>query len=75
MANKKKEEDEVDPLDLGDDDMEIDYGKMDNLREMLAKSSVAITFKVTLLTALIAFYHLLYFFFCRRWFTFHIKLG
>ena len=63
MANKKKEEDEVDPLDLGDDDMEIDYGKMDNLREMLAKSSVAITFKVTLLTALIAFYYLLYFFF------------
>ena len=47
MATKRKEEDEVDPLDLGDDDMEIEYGKMDNLREMLAKSSVAITFKVT----------------------------
>jgi len=41
----KRKEEEVDPLDLGDDDMEIEYGKMDNLREMLAKSSVAITFK------------------------------
>ena len=37
----------MDPLDLGDDDMEIEYDKMDNLREMLAKSSVAITFQVT----------------------------
>jgi len=43
-ATKRKDE-EVDPLDLGDDDMEIEYDKMDNLREMLAKSSVAITFQ------------------------------
>ena len=45
MATKRKDE-EVDPLDLGDDDMDIEYDKMDNLREMLAKSSVAITFQV-----------------------------
>ena len=44
-ATKRKNE-EVDPLDLGDDDMDIEYDKMDNLREMLAKSSVAITFQV-----------------------------
>lgn len=44
LATKRKDE-EVDPLDLGDDDMDIEYDKMDNLREMLAKSSVAITFQ------------------------------
>lgn len=41
----EKNAEEVDPLDLGDDGMEIEFGKMDNIREMLAKSSVAITFK------------------------------
>ena len=44
MAERKAEE--VDPLDLGDEGMDIEFGKIDNLREMLAKSSVAITFKV-----------------------------
>ena len=44
MTEKKVEE--VDPLDLGDEGMEVEFGKIDNLREMLAKSSVAITFKV-----------------------------
>ena len=46
MATKRKDE-EVDPLDLGDGDIEMDYDKMDNLRAMLAKSSVAITYQVT----------------------------
>ena len=46
VASKRKDE-EVDPLDLGDDDIEMEYAKMDNLREMLAKSSVAITYQVT----------------------------
>jgi len=44
MATKRKDE-EVDPLDLGDGDIEMEYDKMDNLREMLAKSSVAITYQ------------------------------
>lgn len=46
MATKRKDE-EVDPLDLGDGDIEMEYDKMDNLRAMLAKSSVAITYQVT----------------------------
>ena len=46
MASKRKDK-EVDPLDLGVDDIEMEYAKMDNLREMLAKSSVAITYQVT----------------------------
>ena len=46
MASKRKDK-EVDPLDLGGDDIEMEYVKMDNLREMLAKSSVAITYQVT----------------------------
>ena len=48
LTAKKKEKKEVDPLDLSDDDMEMEFDKMDNLREMLAKSSVAITYQVTI---------------------------
>ena len=48
LTAKKKENKEVDPLDLSDDDMEMEFDKMDNLREMLAKSSVAITYQVTI---------------------------
>ena len=48
LTAKKKEKKEVDPLDLSDEDMEMEFDKMDNLREMLAKSSVAITYQVTI---------------------------
>ena len=57
MATKRKDE-EVDPLDLGDGDIEMEYDKMDNLREMLAKSSVAITYQVTRHTKLHHMYKL-----------------
>jgi len=41
----KKRDPDVDPLDLGDEDMEVEYEKIDTLRQILAKSSVAITYQ------------------------------
>ena len=49
MTTKKRDSD-VDPLDLGDEDMEVEYEKIDTLRQILAKSSVAITYQVNLMT-------------------------
>ena len=46
----KKSDPDVDPLDLGDEDMEVEYEKMDTLRQILAKSSVAITYQVNMMT-------------------------
>ena len=46
----KKRDPDVDPLDLGDEDMEVEYEKIDTLRQILAKSSVAITYQVNLTT-------------------------
>ena len=41
---------EAHPLDLGDEDMEVEYEKIDTLRQILAKSSVAITYQVNMMT-------------------------
>ena len=46
----KKSDPDVDPLDLGDEDMEVEYEKIDTLRQILAKSSVAITYQVNMMT-------------------------
>ena len=46
----KNRDPDVDPLDLGDEDMEVEHEKIDTLRQILAKSSVAITYQVNLMT-------------------------
>ena len=46
----KKSDPDVDPLDLGDEDMEVEYEKIDTLRQIFAKSSVAITYQVNMMT-------------------------
>ena len=46
----KNRDPDVDPLDLGNEDMEVEHEKIDTLRQILAKSSVAITYQVNLMT-------------------------